>query len=118
MSMLVTAGIAGASTSGLSLADTGPQAAVAGGPPTAISLSGRRNVMAHRVATFSGRVTPGGSRPIQLQVGGRKLRTHTLSDGTYRIRWHAPRSGIYRARAVVDGSTVRSNRLQVDVFRP
>jgi peptidoglycan lytic transglycosylase len=118
MSMLITAGIAGASTSGLGLPDTGPQAAVAGGPATAISLSGRHSVMAHRVVTFSGRVTPGGSRPVQLEVGGRKLRTHTLTDGSYRVRWRAPRSGVYRARAVVDGSTVRSGRLELDVFRP
>ncbi len=119
MSMLITAGIAGASTSGLGLSQTGPQATVAGGPATAISLDGHRNVMTHRVVTFRGKVTPGGSRPVELQVGGRRLRAHTQSDGSYRIRWRAPRAGVYRARAgVADGSAVQSRRLQVNVFRP
>jgi rare lipoprotein A len=118
MAMMVTAGIAAASDSVPALTGSGPEASVAGGPATAVSLSGRRNVMAHRVVTFHGRVTPGGSRLVVLRIGGRKLRTHSHDDGAYKLRWRAPRSGIYRTRARVDGSSVRSHRLTVNAYRP
>ena len=51
MAMMVTAGIAGASASVL----PGAGAAAAGGPATAIELSGHRNVLANHAVTFSGR---------------------------------------------------------------
>lgn len=115
--MLLTAGIA--SASGLPIATgTAPEATASGGPPSAISLSGRRNVMANHAVRFRGRVTPGGSRAVVVQVGGRKLRAHTRADGSYKLRWHAPSSGVYRARATVTGTSVRSHRLTVNAFRP
>jgi len=115
--MLLTAGIA--SASGLPIATgTAPEATASGGPPSAIILSGRRNVMANHAVRFRGRVTPGGSRAVVVQVGGRKLRAHTRADGSYKLRWHAPSSGVYRARATVTGTSVRSHRLTVNAFRP
>jgi len=115
---MVTAGIAGASASVPTLAETGPEASAAGSPPTAISLNGHRNVMAHRAVTLRGRVSPGGSRHVVIRIGGRKLRTHTRADGSYKARWRAPGSGVYRVRAKVVGSTVRSHRILVNVYRP
>ncbi|HKH21995.1 MAG TPA: septal ring lytic transglycosylase RlpA family protein [Solirubrobacterales bacterium] len=115
---MVTAGIAGASASVPTLAETGPEASAAGSPPTAISLNGHRNVMAHRAVTLRGRVSPGGSRHVVIRIGGRKLRTHTRADGSYKARWRAPSSGVYRVRAKVVGSTVRSHRILVNVYRP
>ena len=117
MAMMVTAGIAGASDSVPALSGTGPEASAAGGPATAISLSGRRNVMAHRAVTFHGRVTPGGSRAVVLEVGGRRLRAHTHEDGAYKVRWRVPQTGVYRARVRVDGSSVRSHRVRVNAYR-
>ena len=115
---MVTAGIAGASASVPTLAETGPEASAAGSPPTAISLNGHRNVMAHRAVTLRGRVSPGGSRHVVIRIGGRKLRTHTRADGSYKARWRAPSSGVYRVGAKVVGSTVRSHRILVNVYRP
>lgn len=74
--------------------------------------------MAHRAVTLHGRVTPGGSRPVIIRVGGRKLRAHTHADGTYKARWRTPGSGIYQARAAVDGSSVRSHRIRINAYRP
>jgi rare lipoprotein A (peptidoglycan hydrolase) len=74
--------------------------------------------MANHAATFRGHVTPGGSRAVVVRIGGRRLHAHTQSDGAFKLRWRAPRSGVYGARASVDGSTVRSHRLRVNVFRP
>jgi len=118
MGLMVTAGITGAWASVPTLPGTGPEATAAGGPPTAVTLSGHRNVMAHRVLKLRGRVTPGGSRTVLIRVGGRKLRAHTQSDGSYTARWRAPRSGVYGARARVDGSSVRSHRFRINAFRP
>ena len=118
MGMMVTAGIAGASASVPSLPGSGPEATAAGGPPKAITLTGHRNVMAHRVVKLHGRVTPGGSRTVVIQVGGHKLRAHTKTDGTYKARWRASGAGVYGARARVDGSSVRSHRIRINAFRP
>jgi rare lipoprotein A len=117
LAMMVTAGIAGASDS-VPVIGTGPEATASGSPATGISLTGHRNVMAHHTVKFRGRVNPGGSRKVIVQVGGRKLRTHTQSDGTYRVRWHAAGSGTYRARATVADTHVRSHRMTVNAFRP
>jgi hypothetical protein len=115
---MVTAGIASASGAVPALSGTDPEATAAGGPPTAISLSAHRNVMAHQATTFRGRVAPGGSRAVLVRVGGRKFRAHTQTDGSFKVRWRAPRAGVYGARAGVEGSTVRSHRLRVNAFRP
>jgi rare lipoprotein A len=115
--MMITAGIAGASDA-VPVIGTGPEATASGSPATGISLTGHRNVMAHHTVKLRGRVTPGGSRKVIVQVGGRKLRTHTQSDGAYRVRWHAPSSGTYRVRAKVADTHVRSHRMTVNAFRP
>jgi rare lipoprotein A len=116
LAMMITAGIAGASV--VPSTGTPPEATASGSPATGISLTGHRNVMAHHTVKFSGRVTPGGSRKVIVQVGGRKLRTHTQNDGSYRVRWHVSGSGTYRARAKVAETTVRSHGLTVYAFRP
>jgi rare lipoprotein A len=118
LAMMVTAGIAGASAAVPAISGTAPEATAAGGPATAISLNGHRNVMAGHAVKLRGRVTPAGSRAVVVQVGGRELDTHSRADGTYKVRWHAGRSGVYRARARVVHSTVRSHRLTVNAFRP
>ncbi len=118
MGLMVTAGIAAAADHVPVLTGDSPEATAAGSPPTAISLHGHRNVMAHRVVTFRGRVTPGGSRLVIVRVEGRRLRAHSHNNGAYRVRWRAPRSGVYTARARVNGSSVRSHRLRVNAFRP
>jgi rare lipoprotein A len=115
--MMITAGIAGAQDTVPALSGSGPEASAAGSP-TAVGLKAHHHVMAHRVVTFRGRVTPGGSRRVIVQVGGRKLRTHTHNSGAYKLRWRAPRSGVYSARARVDGSSVRSHRVRVNAYRP
>jgi rare lipoprotein A len=114
--MMITAGIAGASV--VPTTGTAPEATASGSPATGISLNGHRNVMAHHTVKFRGRVTPGGSRTVIVRVGGRKLRTHTQTDGTYRVRWHAGGSGTYRAHAKVTDSRVRSHGITVYSFRP
>ena len=96
---------------------SGPEASAASAP-TAVSLKGDRNVIAHSAITFRGRVRPGGSHRVLLQVGGRKVRTHSRADGAYKVRWRFPRSGVYSARARVDGSSVRSHRVRVNAYRP
>jgi rare lipoprotein A (peptidoglycan hydrolase) len=83
-----------------------------------VSLRGHHHVMAYRVVTFRGRVTPGGSRRVVVRIGGQKLRTHTRGEGAYKVRWRAPRAGVYQARAGVDGSSVRSRRVTVNAYRP
>jgi rare lipoprotein A len=118
MGMMVTAGFAGASDAVPALPGSGPEASAAGGPPRAVSLSGHHHVMAHRVVTLGGRVTPGGSRLVVVRIAGRKLRAHTRNDGAYKVRWRAPHSGVYSARARVDGSIVRSRRVRVNAYRP
>ena len=118
MGLMVTAGITGAWASVPTLPGTGPEATAAGGPPTAVTLRGHRNVMARHSVRLSGRVTPGGGRTVLIRVGGRKLRTHTQNDGSFNARWKAPRSGVYVARARVGGSSVRSHRLPINAFRP
>jgi hypothetical protein len=115
--MMVTAGIAGASVSA-PMTGTAPEATASGSPATGISLAGHRNVMAHHAVKLHGRVTPGGSRAVIVRVGGRKIRTHTQADGTFRVRWHGAGSGTYRARAKVVGTRVRSHRMTVYAFRP
>jgi rare lipoprotein A len=115
MGMMITAGIAGAQDTVPALTSDGPEASAASAP-RAVSLRGQRNVMAHRAVTFRGRVTPGGSHRVVVQVGGRKLRTHSR-DGAYKVRWRAPRAGVYSARARVDGSSVRSRRFSVNAYR-
>jgi len=74
--------------------------------------------MAHRAVTFRGRVAPGGSHRVVVQVGGRRLRTHTHNDGAYKVRWRAPGAGVYSARSRVQGSSVRSHRVRVNAYRP
>jgi hypothetical protein len=117
MGLMVTAGIAGASDTVPALAGSGPEASAASAP-TAVSLKGHSEVMAHRAVTFRGRVTPGGSRLVVVRIAGRKLRAHTHSDGAYKVRWRVPSSGVYTARARVDGSSVRSHRVRVNAYRP
>jgi rare lipoprotein A (peptidoglycan hydrolase) len=116
--MMITAGIAGAQDTVPALTGSGLEASAAGGAPTAVSLEAHHHVMAHRAVTFRGRVNPGGSRRVIVQVGGRKLRAHTHNDGAYRVRWRAPRSGVYSVRTRVDGSSVRSHRVRVNAYRP
>jgi hypothetical protein len=115
--MMITAGIAGAQDSVPALTGGGPEASAASAP-TAVTLKGQRNVMAHRAVTLRGRVSPGGSHRVVVRVGGRKLRTHSHGNGAYKLRWRAPGSGVYTARARVAGSPVRSHRLRVNAFRP
>ena len=117
LAMMITAGIAGASAA-VPTIGTAPEATASGSPATGISLAGHRNVMAHHTVKFRGRVTPGGSRAVVVQVGGRTLRTRSNADGTYRVRWHARGSGTYRARAKVANTTVRSHGMTVYAFRP
>ena len=115
--MMITAGIAGAQDTVPALTGGGPEASAASAP-TAVSLKGQRNVMAHRATTLRGHVAPGGTHRVVVRVGGSKLRTHSRGNGSYRVRWHAPGSGVYSARARVDSSSVRSHRLRVNVYRP
>lgn len=115
---MITAGLAGAQDTVPAITGSGPEASAAGGAPTAVSLKGNRNVMAHRAVTFRGRVAPGGSHRVVVQVGGHRLRTHTHADGAYKVRWRAPRAGVYSARARVHGSSVRSRRVRVNAYRP
>jgi rare lipoprotein A len=117
LGMMVTAGIAGAQDTVPALTGSGPEASAAGAAPQAVSIRGRKNVMAHQGVTFRGRVAPGGSHRVVVQVGGRRLRTHSHGDGTYKVRWNAPRAGVYSARARVVGSAVRSHRLRVNAYR-
>jgi rare lipoprotein A len=117
LAMMITAGIAGASAS-VPAIGTAPEATASGSPATGISLTGHRNVMAHHTVKFRGRVTPGGSRAVVVQVGGRRLHTRTQADGSYRVRWHAQGSGTYRARARVVDSSVHSHGMTVYAFRP
>jgi rare lipoprotein A len=118
MGMMVTAGIAGASASVPALSGSDPEATASGSPATDITLAGHRNVMAGHAIKLRGRVSPGGSRTVAIQVGGRKLRAHTQSDGSYKARWRAPRSGVYGVRARVDASSVRSHRIRINAYRP
>jgi rare lipoprotein A len=118
MGLMITAGLAGAQDTVPAITGSGPEASAAGGAPTAVSLKGNRDVMAHRAVTFGGRVAPGGSHRVVVQVGGHRLRTHTHGDGAYKVRWRAPRAGVYSARARVDGSSVRSRRVRVNAYRP
>jgi rare lipoprotein A len=113
---MVTAGIAGASSGVPAL--PGPEATASGGSPTAISLRGSRNVMAGDAVKLRGRVSPGGARKIVIRAGGRKLHTHTSSDGSYKVRWRAPGSGVFEARARVRGSSVRSQPVRINAYRP
>jgi rare lipoprotein A len=115
--MMITAGIAGASAS-VPGTGTTPEATASGSPATGITLTGHRNVMAHQAVKLRGRVTPGGSRVVVVQVGGRRIHTHTQADGTYRVRWHARGSGTYGVRATVANSAVHSHRMTVYAFRP
>ena len=118
MGLMITAGIAGAQDTVPALSGSGSEASAAGGAPTAVSLKARHHVMAHRAVTFRGRVTPGGSRLVVVQIGGQKLRAHSHANGAYTVRWRAPGSGVYSARARVDGSSVRSHRVRVNAYRP
>jgi rare lipoprotein A len=116
--MMVTAAVAGAA-SVPALQGSGPEASAAGGQPTGISLGAHRNVIAHHAVTLRGQVTPGGSHPVVVRVGGRKLHTHTNSDGSYRVHWHVPGSGVYRVQATVaDAGSLRTHPLRVNAFRP
>jgi rare lipoprotein A len=116
MGMMITAGIAGAQDTVPGLTDTGPEASAASAP-TAVSLKGERNVMAHEDVTFRGRVAPGGRHRVVVRVGGRKLRTHSRANGTYRVHWRASSSGVYTARARITGTPVRSHHLRVNSYR-
>ena len=113
---MVTVGIAGASSAVPAL--PGPEATASGGSPTAISLGGSRHVLAGDTVKLRGRVSPDGSRKVLIRAGGRKLRTHTDSDGSYKVRWRAPGSGVFEARARVDGSSVRSQPVRINAYRP
>jgi rare lipoprotein A len=115
MGTMVTAGIAWASAP----TQPGPEATASGGAPLAIGLGGHRNVMAGDAVKLHGRVRPGGTRRVVIQLGGRTLRAHTQADGRYKAHWRAPRSGVYLARARVDdGSSVRSHRVRINAYRP
>jgi rare lipoprotein A len=118
MATTVTAGIAGASPPVPALPGTGPEATASGGSPTAISLHGQQNVIAGDPVKLRGRVSPGGGRKVVIRVGGRKLRTHTDANGSYKARWRAPGSGVYEARGRVDGSSVRSRGIRINAYRP
>jgi rare lipoprotein A len=116
MGLMITAGIAGAQDTVPGLTAIGPEASAASAP-TAVELKGHRDVMAHRAVTFRGQVAPGGSHRVAVRVGGSKLRTHSRGDGSYKVRWSAPRAGVYTARARVDGTAVRSKRIRVNAYR-
>lgn len=117
MGMLIGAGIAGAQDTATGLTGGAPEATAASAP-TAVSLKGQRNVMAHSSVTLRGHVAPGGSHRVVVRAGGRKLRTHTRSNGAYRVRWQVPGSGVYSVRARVGGTPVRSHRMRVNAYRP
>ena len=111
--MMVTAGIAGAETG-----PTGPDATASGGA-TAVSLSGKRDVLSGKTIRLDGQVTPGGSREVIVRVAGREFRDRTSDDGRFEVRLAAPGSGVYRATAsVVEEPSVRSHGFRVNVYRP
>jgi rare lipoprotein A len=113
-------GIAGAYAAVPGISGQNPEATTAGGgaPATAVNLTAHRNVMANRAVTLRGRVLPSGRREVLIEVGGRKLRTRTAEDGSFKARWRAGRAGVYTARArVAENPSVRSHRVRLNVYR-
>jgi rare lipoprotein A len=95
-----------------------------GTPPVepTVKLDAKRHVRAGSPALIHGRVTPAGSRPVVIEVGGRKVKTvQSEQDGRFRARWRAPRAGVFTARAIPRGGEPAqqggSNSVRINVYR-
>ena len=98
-------------------------ASVSGGRvDSSVKLRAERHVMAGDAVKMRGRVNPGGSRRVTVRVNGKKVKTvKTRKDGSFRVRWNAPRAGVYRAKATVRGTEhakrARSRSARVNAYR-
>ena len=122
-SSLFVTGLATGQTTPTAVPPTDPGAVTSGGrADSAVKLRVDRHVMAGNAVKISGEVRPAGKRGVTVRVGGKKVRTvRTRKNGSFRVRWNAPRAGIYRAKATVRGTEqakpARSRTRQVNAYR-
>jgi rare lipoprotein A len=100
-----------------------PAAVTSGGrSDSVVKLRVDRHVMAGELSKIRGKVRPGGNRRVTVRVGGKRVKTvRTRKNGTFRVRWKAPRAGIFRASATVRGNEdarrARSRGRQINAYR-
>ncbi len=105
-SSLFVTGLAAGQTTPTAAPPAEPGAVSSGGrADSAVKLRVDRHVMAGNAVKIRGEARPGGKRWVTVRVGGKKVRTvRTRKNGSFRVRWNAPRAGIYRAKAIVRGT--------------
>ena len=122
-SSLFVTGLATGQTTPTTAPPTDAGAVSSGGrADSAVKLWGDRHVMAGNAVKIRGVARPGGKRWVTVRVGGEKVSTvRTRKNGSFRVRWNAPRAGIYRASATVRGTEqakpARSRTRQVNAYR-
>ncbi|MBM3666533.1 MAG: hypothetical protein FJW90_03475 [Actinobacteria bacterium] len=121
--MMFATGLAAAQTAPAPTEVSETEAAISGArSDSTVKLRASRHVMAGRKAKLRGRVRPSGRRWVIVRVGGRKVKTvRTRKDGTFSVRWRAPRAGVFKAKAFVGGTErqkrARSRTRQINAYR-
>lgn len=102
----------------------GSDGATAGGgrADSAVKLRVERHVMAGNAVEISGKAEPGDNRWVTVRVSGSKVKTvRTGKDGSFHVRWNAPRAGVFEANATVRGTgrakPARSRSRQINAYR-
>ncbi len=122
-SALLATGPAAAQTAPIPIEGAETEAATSGDRAgSSLKLRVSRHVMAGAKAKLRGKVRPAGRRWVTVRVGGARLRTvRTRRDGTFSLRWRAPRAGVFKARAVLRGTRdhrpARSRSGRINVYR-
>ena len=120
---LFTTGLAAGQTTPTTASPEDPGAVSSGGrSDSAVKLRVERHVMAGDTVKIRGKAQPGGNRWVTVRVDGKRVKTvRTSKDGSFRVRWNAPRAGIYKAKATVRGTAqatrARSRSRQINAYR-
>lgn len=121
--LLFTSGLAAAQTVPAPTPEDDTEAAVSGGrADSKVKLRVTPHVMAGDSVKIRGRARPGGKRWVTVRVGGKKVKTvRTRKNGTFRLRWKAPRTGVFKANAVARGTELakpaRSRSQRIHAYR-
>lgn len=84
---------------------------------------GRKNVSSGEKVPIKGQVVPrGSSRKVTVKVGGKRIKTKTQRNGSFRVKWAAGGTGAHKVRAKANGDKLasgsRTRTGKVTVYRP
>jgi rare lipoprotein A (peptidoglycan hydrolase) len=109
-----------AAVTGAPLAGTAPTATAASASGVELKL-GKRNVLAVHKVKIQGSVAPGGVRPVEIDVNGKRVKEiKTGPDGRFDTKWRPESPGVYKVQAIVKAAgtqPVSSHARRLNAYR-